>query len=51
MSNTEKELLYEYRECDSERAIMLDYDEEPYGDDNLLVRAFKRRSLILVSRL
>ncbi len=34
-----------------ERPKMLDYDEEPYGDDNLLVKASKRRSFLFMSKL
>ena len=26
---------------------VLDYDEQPYGDDNLLVRSMKRRSFLV----
>ncbi len=26
---------------------ILDYDEQPYGDDNVLVRSMKRRSFLV----
>ncbi len=32
-----------------ERSYFRDYDDEPYGDDNVLVRASKRRSFLIPS--
>ena len=32
-----------------ERTFLRDYDDEPYGDDNVLVRASKRRSFLIPS--
>ena len=31
----------------SNESEVLDYDDQPYGDDNLLVRAYKRRSFLI----
>lgn len=31
---------------DPDAHIMLDYDDQPYGDDNVLVRSFKRRAFL-----
>ena len=32
-----------------EKTFLRDYDDEPYGDDNVLVRASKRRSFLISS--
>ncbi len=29
-----------------EEGRMLDYDDQPYGDDNILIRASKRRAFL-----
>ena len=31
----------------STESKVLDYDDQPYGDDNLLVRAYKRRTFLI----
>lgn len=34
------------RTFDPDAHVMLDYDDQPYGDDNVLVRSFKRRAFL-----
>ncbi len=34
---------------DAKEIAMLDYDDQPYGDDNVLVRASKRRAFLASS--
>lgn len=45
--STESELMYESGATNPEKNVMLDYDEEPYSDDNILVRAARRRSFLI----
>ncbi len=35
--------------CGSEETRVLDYDEQPYGNDNVLVRASKRRAYLMAA--
>ena len=37
--------------CEVRKFAVLDYDDQPYGDDNVLVRALKRRSFLASSSI
>ena len=47
--NTEVKVSYQGEEAQiisPEEGRMLDYDDQPYGDDNILIRASKRRAFL-----
>ena len=47
--NTEVKVSNQYEETQNfspEESRMLDYDDQPYGDDNILIRASKRRAFL-----
>jgi len=49
MSQFNAEIMNQDEESDgfkSERTEVRDYDEVPYGDDNILVRAMKRHAFL-----
>ena len=51
MNQIEKEVTLISADCqfdglEAKEIAMPDYDEQPYGDDNVLVRASKRRAFL-----
>ncbi len=54
MNQIDKEINVINADCqfygmEAKEIAMMDYDDQPYGDDNVLVRASKRRAFLVSS--